>query len=58
MGPHGKLAEEELSLHCRVHVTNVWIFILLSCDFYIPTVAWKFTNIVTAMGIVTEVFVL
>jgi len=39
MGPHGKLVEEELSLHCRVYVTNFWIFILLSCDFYIPTVA-------------------
>jgi hypothetical protein len=58
MGPHGKLAKEEISLHCRVHITDEWIFILLSCDFYIPTVAWKSTNKVTVMGIVTEVFVL
>jgi hypothetical protein len=34
------------------------MFILLSYDFYIPTVAWKCTSIVTVMGIVTEVFVL
>jgi hypothetical protein len=58
MGPHCKLAEEELSLNCRVHGTNVWTFILLSGDFYIPTVAWKCTNIVIVMVIVTEVFVL
>jgi len=57
MEPHGKLAEE-LSLHRRVHVTNVWIFILLSCDFCILTVAWKCTSIVTVMGTVTAVFVL
>jgi hypothetical protein len=42
----------------RVHVTNLQMFILLYCDFYIPTVAWKCTNIVTVIGIVTEVFVL
>lgn len=36
------------------------MFGYLSCCLvtYIPTVAWKCTNIVTVMGIVTEVFVL